>query len=89
MYLRQQLSVSLERDKAIEFKKEITTKIRFIFLVLLNKLINLKFKRSFLMEINNENYKTLRICRGYKGTTYALLKSDDLSISNFFKSIDD
>ena len=31
----------------------------------------------------------LRVCRGYKGTTFALLKRDDRSISNFFKSIDD
>ena len=28
----------------------------------------------------------LRVCRGYKGTTFALLKRDDLPISNFFKS---
>ena len=26
----------------------------------------------------------LRVCRGYKGTTFALLKRDDFSISNFF-----
>ena len=27
----------------------------------------------------------LRICRGYKGTTFALLKRDDLSLNEFFK----
>ena len=26
----------------------------------------------------------LRVCRGYKGTTFALLKRDDLSIADFF-----
>ena len=30
----------------------------------------------------------LRVCRGYKGTTFALLKRDDLSIANFFNTID-
>jgi hypothetical protein len=30
----------------------------------------------------------LRVCRGYKVTTFALLKKDDLSIYNLFKSID-
>tara|TARA_B100000965_G_scaffold299430_1_gene257786 strand:- start:419 stop:958 length:540 start_codon:yes stop_codon:yes gene_type:complete len=29
----------------------------------------------------------LRICRGYKGTTFALLKRDDLSIAEFFNPI--
>ena len=29
----------------------------------------------------------LRVCRGYKGTTFALVKRDDLSISTFFNSI--
>ena len=29
----------------------------------------------------------LRVCRGYKGTTFALLKRDDLSIADFFNSI--
>ena len=29
----------------------------------------------------------LRVCRGYKGTTFALLKRDDLSISEFFNPI--
>ena len=29
----------------------------------------------------------LRICRGYKGTTFALLKREDLSISDFFNPI--
>ena len=29
----------------------------------------------------------LRVCRGYKGTTFALIKRDDLSISTFFNSI--
>ena len=29
----------------------------------------------------------LRVCRGYKGTTFALLKRDDLSIDDFFNSI--
>ena len=30
----------------------------------------------------------LRVCRGYKGTIFALLKRDDLPISNFFNPID-
>ena len=30
----------------------------------------------------------LRVCRDYKVITFALLKRDDLSIYNFFKSID-
>lgn len=30
----------------------------------------------------------LRVCRGYKGTVFALLKRDDLLISNFFKPIE-
>ena len=29
----------------------------------------------------------LRVCRGYKGTTFALVKRDDLSISTFFNPI--
>ena len=29
----------------------------------------------------------LRVCRGYKGTTFSLLKRDDLSIIDFFNSI--
>ena len=29
----------------------------------------------------------LRVCRGYKGTTFALLKRDDLSIAEFFNPI--
>ena len=29
----------------------------------------------------------LRVCRGYKGTTFALLKRDDLSIASFFNQI--
>ena len=29
----------------------------------------------------------LRVCRGYKGTTFALIKRDDLSISTFFNLI--
>lgn len=29
----------------------------------------------------------LRVCRGYKGTTFALLKRDDLSITDFFNPI--
>tara|TARA_Y100001968_G_scaffold202171_1_gene185655 strand:+ start:1117 stop:1656 length:540 start_codon:yes stop_codon:yes gene_type:complete len=29
----------------------------------------------------------LRVCRGYKGTTFALLKRDDLSIADFFNPI--
>ena len=29
----------------------------------------------------------LRVCRGYKGTTFALIKRDDLSISTFFNAI--
>ena len=29
----------------------------------------------------------LRVCKGYKGTTFALLKRDDLSISEFFNPI--
>ena len=29
----------------------------------------------------------LRVCRGYKATTFALLKRDDLSIAEFFNSI--
>ena len=29
----------------------------------------------------------LRICRGYKGTTFALLKRDDLLIADFFNPI--
>ena len=29
----------------------------------------------------------LRVCRGYKGTTFALLKRDDLFIADFFKPI--
>jgi len=29
----------------------------------------------------------LRVCRGYKGTTFALVKRDDLSMSTFFNSI--
>ena len=29
----------------------------------------------------------LRVCRGYKGTTFALLKRDDLSIDDFFNRI--
>ena len=29
----------------------------------------------------------LRVCRGYKGTTFALLKRDDLSLENFFTPI--
>ena len=52
---------------------------------------------GFFLEIKNPQKgwldttvlnKKLRVCRGYKGTTFALLKRDDLSISNFFKSID-
>ena len=30
----------------------------------------------------------LRVCRGYKGTTFALLKRDDLSIADFFDPIE-
>ena len=29
----------------------------------------------------------MRVCKGYKGTTFALLKRDDLSITEFFKLI--
>tara|TARA_Y100001968_G_C19019604_1_gene554503 strand:+ start:184 stop:591 length:408 start_codon:yes stop_codon:yes gene_type:complete len=29
----------------------------------------------------------LRVCRGYKGTTFALLKRDDLLITDFFNQI--
>ena len=51
---------------------------------------------GFCLEINNPQKgwldttvltNKLRVCRGYKGTTFALLKREDLSISNFFKSI--
>tara|TARA_Y100001968_G_scaffold311813_1_gene334299 strand:+ start:3929 stop:4468 length:540 start_codon:yes stop_codon:yes gene_type:complete len=31
----------------------------------------------------------LRVCRGYKGTTFALVKRDDLSIASFFNPIND
>ncbi len=31
----------------------------------------------------------LRVCRGYKGTTFALLKRDDLSIAEFFNTFHD
>tara|TARA_Y100001968_G_scaffold27763_1_gene21607 strand:- start:1868 stop:2407 length:540 start_codon:yes stop_codon:yes gene_type:complete len=30
----------------------------------------------------------LRVCRGYKGTTFALLKRDELLVADFFKRID-
>ena len=31
----------------------------------------------------------LRVCRGYKGTTFALIKRDDLSMSSFFNLLND
>tara|TARA_Y100001968_G_scaffold326388_1_gene369347 strand:- start:968 stop:1507 length:540 start_codon:yes stop_codon:yes gene_type:complete len=31
--------------------------------------------------------RKLRVCRGYKGTTFALIKRDDLSIASFFNPI--
>tara|TARA_B100000214_G_C23770444_1_gene536491 strand:- start:28 stop:558 length:531 start_codon:yes stop_codon:yes gene_type:complete len=48
---------------------------------------------NFLLEINKTQKgwldttvltKKLRICRGYKGTTFALLKRDDLLVNDFF-----
>ncbi len=51
---------------------------------------------QFLSEINKTQKgwldttvltNKLRVCRGYKGTTFALLKRDDLLITDFFSNI--